>query len=137
MEKINVTEKLEVGLNAVIERVANEDDSAEKYGIVGINVFATPAMIGLIESTSKNVVAPLLPVGFTTVGTKIDVQHLAATPMGMKVKSISTLTEISGKKLTFKIEVFDEVEQIGSGTHERFIVATDKFMERVNNKATK
>lgn len=135
MENIDITEKLELGLNAVIEKNVEEKDSAENFGNIGVNVFATPALISLIEVAAKSAVGLHLPNGYATVGTKIDVAHLAATPIGMKVNASATLIGISGKKLTFKVEVYDEVDKIGEGTHERFIINTDKFMEKVNKKA--
>ncbi len=90
---------------------ATEENTAKKFGSGSVNVFATPAMIGLMEKASIEAVDHLLPDGYATVGTKIDVKHLAPTPIGMIIIAKAELEEIEGKKLKFKVEAFDEVEK--------------------------
>ena len=126
--------KLQVGFSAEIERVVTEKDTAESFGSGGASVFATPMMIGLMENAALKAVDMHLPKGHATVGTHIDVSHLAATPVGMKVHARAELIELKGKRLKFKVEAYDEKEQIGIGSHERYIIDIDNFMERVSAK---
>lgn len=134
MNEFEVMEKIKVGLNSSIETDVKSEHSASKYGSGMVDVLATPAMIALMECTAKNAVDLHLPVGYTTVGTKVDVVHIAATPIGMKITVNAKLIEIKGKKLIFRVEAFDEVEKIGEGIHERYVINSDKFMEKVNSK---
>ena len=108
--------------------------SARALGSGAVDVYATPAMIALMEQTAAQSVAPHLEEGFCTVGTALNVSHEAATPMGMKVWCNSVLLEISGRKLTFRVEAFDEKGRIGAGTHERFIVRQQSFEARARAK---
>lgn len=125
---------LQVGLNAERELMVSKVNTAKQYGSGAIEVFATPAMISLMEGASMDAVQSFLPEGFGTVGTSIQVNHVAATPIGMKVTAKAEVTQISGKRITFKIEAFDEVGLIGEGIHERYIIEELKFLERVASK---
>jgi predicted thioesterase len=125
---------LKVGLEGLASVAVNESNTAIAYGSGGVAVFATPAMIGLMEKAALSSVDSLLGEGMTTVGTVINVQHLAATPVGMNVTASSRLAEIDGRRLVFMVEVRDEVEVVGRGTHERFIVPLQKFMDRAAAK---
>lgn len=99
-----------------------------------IRVLATPEMVRLIEQTAIQAVRPLLKPGQTTVGTRIDVAHLAATPEGMTVTITVELTAVDRRRLTFHVEVRDEVEKVGEGTHERFIIDRDQRLPRLQAK---
>lgn len=99
-----------------------------------IRVLATPEMVRLIEQTAIQAVQPLLSPGQTTVGTRIDVAHLAATPEGMTVTITVELTAVDRRRLTFHVEVRDEVGKVGEGTHERFIINRDQRMPRLQAK---
>src|SRR5262245_52723367 len=99
-----------------------------------IRVLSTPDMIRLIEQTAIEAVAPHLPPGQTTVGTRVDVAHLAATPVGMTVTITVELTEIDRRRLGFRVEVRDELDEAGKGTHERFIVDGAQRMPRLEEK---
>jgi len=127
---------LKTGMNAKMEIIVKESETAASYGSGGVKVYATPAMIGLIENTSLNAVDPFLPEGYATVGTHLDVKHLAATPVGMKVSARAELIEIDRKKLVFKVEAFDEKDKIGEGTHSRFIIEKKKFIKMTEEKAS-
>jgi predicted thioesterase len=105
-----------------------ENNTARKFGSGSIDVYATPAMIGLIEHAALNAVDPLLPRGFSTVGTELNIRHIAATPIGLRVRATAKLMEIDGRKLVFQVEAYDEREKIGEGMHQRYIVQVDKFM---------
>ncbi len=126
--------KLQKGLTAKIETTVKYKDTAANFGSGGVEVFATPVMIGLMENAALSAVDLHLPKGYATVGTHLDVKHLAATPMGMKVYAVGELIEIDGRRLVFKVEAYDEEEKIGEGRHERYIINLDKFMDRVNDK---
>lgn len=111
------------------------DNTALKFGSGSVDVFGTPAMIALMEEASINTVDKNLPDGFATVGIELNIKHIAATPKGMNITASAELTEIDGKRLVLKVEAFDEVEKIGEGTHQRFIIELDKFKNRVQGKS--
>lgn len=123
--------KLKIGLTNKFEKRVLFDDTAEMIGSGNLQVFATPMMIAMMESASKDLVQPYLEEGKTTVGTSVDVKHIAATKMGKKVWAIAELIEMDQKKFVFKVEAFDENKKIGEGTHERFIVDCKKFLSKL------
>jgi fluoroacetyl-CoA thioesterase len=123
------------GLNAEIESIVSEADTAARWGSGLVPVYSTPALVGLMESAAVQALAGHLEPGQTTVGGRIDVHHLAPTPVGMKVWARAQLVEIQGRQLTFHIEARDEVEAIGQAIHERFIVDEGRFMGKVQSKA--
>jgi len=111
------------------------ENTASAVGSGGVDVFGTPMMIGLMEMAALHLVQPHLGPGETTVGTLVNVRHLAATPVGMKVRATARLTEVQGRRLVFAVEAWDEVEKIGEGVHERAIVQQEKFLNRTAQKA--
>ena len=125
---------LHLGMKSEKSEQVTEYNTAIRYGSGGVAVYATPAMIGLMEGTCLAAVDPHLPAGLATVGTQINVSHLAATPVGMTVRATAELTEIAGKKLSFRIEAYDEKEKIGEGTHQRYIIDINKFLQRAESK---
>jgi len=118
---------LNIGIKGRKEITVTEELTADRFGSGLIDVYATPAMIGLIEGTAAESVQGELEDGMTTVGTKINIAHLAATPVGMKVRAETELTEVDRRRLVFSVNVFDEAGKIGEGIHERFIVDRAKF----------
>ncbi|MBF4695612.1 thioesterase family protein [Fusibacter ferrireducens] len=125
---------LKIGDQFTSELIVEEKHTAAAFGSGSIFVFSTPMMIGLMENAALKCAEMGLPEGQSTVGTFVNVKHMAATPMNMKVKAIATITEIEGKKLTFAVEAFDEKEKIGEGTHGRYVIDAEKFLKRVNEK---
>lgn len=125
---------LKVGDRFESELIVEEKHTAAAFGSGSIFVFSTPMMIGLMENAALKCAGEGLPEGQSTVGTFVNVKHLAATPMNMKVRAVATLTEIEGKKLTFQVEAYDEKEKIGEGTHGRYVIDSEKFLKRVNEK---
>ncbi|MBO6089487.1 MAG: thioesterase family protein [Lachnospiraceae bacterium] len=125
---------LELGLKGKQEAVVEEKYTAKALGSGGLDVLATPAMIALSEKTCLLSVQDYLEEGTSTVGTQVNMAHLAATPVGMKVTCESELIEIDRRRLKFSVVVFDEKEKIAEGTHERFIVDNMKFVEKANAK---
>lgn len=126
--------KLQLGLSATVETVVTEKDTAMSFGSGVIDVFSTPSMIGLMEKAALSSVDLHLPKGYVTVGSYIDVRHIAATPIGMKVRAYAELIKIEGRSLTFKVEAFDEVEKIGEGIHQRHIVNIQRFLNKTYGK---
>jgi len=125
---------LMIGLNAEITLTVTEADTAANWGSGLVPVFGTPSLVGLMEAAAVKALDGHLPEGQTTVGGHIDVHYLAATPVGMQVRARAELTSIDGKKLTFQIEAWDEVEKIGEALHERFVIDTEKFIARAQAK---
>jgi len=125
---------LQLGIKGKQTVTVNHAQTAAFYGSGALEVFATPAMIALLEETAWKSVQPYLDAGCGTVGTRVDVRHLAATPLGMQVTCESELVEIDRRRLVFKVDVFDESGKIGEGTHERFIIQNDKFFAAANAK---
>lgn len=125
---------LEVGIKGHQEMTVTEELTAKAVGSGVMDVFATPAMLALMEKTAFTSVAEHLPPGCGTVGTKVDIEHVASSPVGMKITCDSELTAVEGRKLVFRVEAYDEKGLIGRGTHERFIVESQKFQEKTNRK---
>ena len=126
---------LKTGMTARIERTVTDEDTAIRFGSGEVAVFATPMMIALMEKAALSAVDPELPAGYATVGTTVEISHLASTPVGMQVYATSELVEINGKKLKLRIEAFDEKEKIGEGWHGRYIIQTEKFLESTRKKS--
>ena len=123
-----------VGLSAESKITVSETDTAEHLGSGSIPVYATPALVALMENAAVHALEGNLPPGHTTVGGHIDVRHLAATPVGMLVRAKAELVEVQGRKLVFQIRAWDEVEQIGDAHHVRFVIDTEGFMIKVKAK---
>ena len=128
---------LEAGKTFVIEKEVTTLDTAKVFGSGELEVLATPKMIALMEEASYKCVADGLDTGSSTVGTYLDVKHLAATPVGMKVRVESTLDAVDGRKLTFTVKAYDEAGLIGEGKHERFVIFAEKFVAKTYSKLDK
>jgi predicted thioesterase len=124
--KINTQNKLEM--------IVTEDQLASKVGSGAADVFATPMMVALMENSAMQCLADFLDEGETSVGIEISVSHTSATPLGMNVYAISTITAVDGRKVDFDIEAFDECGKIGTAKHSRFVVNFEKFMQKTNAK---
>lgn len=127
-------QELKPGLNATVEIVVGTRDTAAHVGSGEIGVLATPIMVTLMETAALQAVERFMPPGQQTVGTRLDISHTAATPVGMRVRATSELIKVEGRKLTFKLHAEDEVESIGGGTHERLIISVDRFDQRMQKK---
>ena len=125
---------LTVGSKGKAETVVTETNTAAAVGSGLVPVFATPYMIALLENAAVNAVQAGLEEGQGTVGTRLEVTHDAATPVGMKVWAEAELTAVEGKKLTFAVNAFDEAGPIGGGVHERFIITVDRFLAKAEAK---
>ncbi|ADW18537.1 Thioesterase superfamily [Desulfobulbus propionicus DSM 2032] len=123
--------QIPTGIKGKEELVVTFEETAAKYGSGLVEVYATPAMVALMEKTCLKSVLPYLPEGFGTVGIKVDISHGKATPVGMKVTCESTLVEVDRRRLVFELLAYDEKGEIGRGRHERFIIDPKKFMEKL------
>lgn len=128
---------LTLGLTKEKRMTVAEEQTAISMHSGGLQVFATPAMIALMEEAALECAADHLEPGMTTVGTKVCIEHIAPTPVGSAVRAVATLTEIDRRRLVFSVEAYDETEKIGFGTHERFITDSAKFQEKCNRKANR
>jgi len=133
----NATGGLAAGLTYTRSITVTDDLTPAHLRQDPIRVLSTPDMIRLVEQTAIDAVAPHLGPGQTTVGTRVDIAHLAATPVGMTVTITVTLTEVDRRRLGFRIEVKDEVDEAGKGTHERFIIDGAQRLPRLEAKLAK
>ena len=125
---------LSVGIKGNLERTVTEDLTAEALGSGLLPVFATPAAVALAEETAWRSVAGELEEGQSTVGTLMELAHIAATPLGMKVRCETELVEIDRRKLVFAVKIYDEKEKVADGRHERFIIDNAKFLSKAESK---
>lgn len=125
--------ELKIGLKAEFEIIVSPRDTASQYGSGSLEVFATPAMVALMEKTAMLCIANCLEENQNSVGTEINVKHIKATPLGEAVLCIAELIEIDRSKLVFKVEAFDTKGMIGLGTHKRFLIDEQKFMANLDS----
>lgn len=125
---------METGICGVQTIVVTEQQTAKHLSSGELAVFATPCMIALMENTAYRSVQPCLEPGQGTVGTLLNVKHLAATPVGMEVRCETKLIEVDRKRLVFEVKAFDACGLIGEGVHERFIVDNQRFMQKAESK---
>ena len=129
--------QLKQGLVGRASLVVAEDHTAPRVGSGRVHVLATPVMINLIEAAALAAVEHLLPAGHQSLGTVLNVRHVAATPVGMRVEATAEVIEIDGRTIRFRVEAHDEKELIGDGTHERVVVNVAKFDQRIQAKLLK
>lgn len=123
-----------VGMKGRAETLVSEQNSAIAAGSGTLPVFATPWMCALMEQASWTAVASALAPGESTVGTKLDITHSSATPLGLKVWAESEVTLVDGKRIEFKVTAYDEKGLIGEGTHERFQINDERFLSKAARK---
>jgi len=127
-------EALKPGLRGRAELVVGEEHTAPRVGSGRVRVLATPVMINLIEAAALDAVERLLPPGHQSLGTVLNVRHIAATPVGMRVTASAEVVAVEGRTVRFRVEAHDERELIGDGTHERVVVNVAKFDQRIQKK---
>jgi len=125
---------LHPGLNGHIEIVVGDEHTAPHVGSGRVRVLATPIMVNMMEAAALQAVEGLLPAGHQTVGTHLDITHVAATPVGMRVRAHAELTKVDKRTLTFSVHAEDEKERIGEGLHERIIIDLERFDARMQAK---
>jgi predicted thioesterase len=124
-----------VGLKGELRRQVTDDIAINFLGLEGARVLATPFMVNLIEMTCRDSILPLLDPGFDSVGTEVNVKHLAATPLGMHVTFTSEVLAVEDRRIRFKVAAFDDKEQVAEGTHERFVINVERFAKRLAEKS--
>ena len=128
------TDKLNPGLKGTSELVVAEEHTAPRVGSGRVHVLATPVMINVIEAAALAAIEHLLPDGYQSLGTRLDIRHFAATPVGMRVRAEVEVLKVDGRTVTFGVAVADEKEPVGDGTHERMVVNVSRFDVRVQDK---
>ena len=131
---MDCSEYLEVGMLREERSRVEEANTAETVGSGRLAVYATPAMLALMEKAAADLAEGGLPDDWTTVGVSLNVSHTAATPVGMEVRAAAELTAIEGRKLTFKVTAWDEIGKIGAGVHERVAVSAGDFLRKAESK---
>ena len=128
---------LRVGIEGEGRLTVTENDTAAAVGSGALEVFSTPSMIALMEKASRELVQPYLEEGQSTVGTRLEVSHVAASPIGAHIHAESTLVEIDRRMLTFEVKAYADGELIGEGRHQRCIIYAERFMEKALAKQKK
>ncbi|CAG0978449.1 MAG: thioesterase family protein [Anaerolineae bacterium] len=128
---------IELGIKGTRMITVTEDVTARHLGSGGVKVFATPAMILLMEGAAVNAIDALLPEGQASVGIEVSVKHLAATPIGFQVRAEAEVISVEGRKVLFKVTAWDDQELIGEGTHTRFVIDKARYFARIEEKQQK
>ena len=135
MDGVKTASALRPGLKGNVEMVVGAQHTAPHVGSGRVHVLATPVMVNLMEAAALQAVEGLLPEGHQTVGIHLDITHVAATPVGMRVRAHAELSKVEQRTLTFKVYAEDEKERIGEGMHERIIINLERFDARMQQKA--
>ena len=130
----DLASKIQPGLKGEAGLVVSEEHTAPRVGSGKVHVLATPVMINLFEAAELAAIESLLPPGHQSLGTVLNVRHIAATPVGMRVQATAIVQAVDGRTIRFTVEARDERERIGDGTHERVVVNVAKFDQRVKRK---
>ena len=128
------TSTLAAGMTHEVHSEVTEKNTARVVGSGSLDVYATPCMAALMERAAAELCERECPAGWTTVGTALSISHHAATPVGLSVRAVAKVTAVDGRKITLKVTAYDAREEIGSGTHERFAVASEKFLAKAESK---
>ena len=123
--------ELKPGMTGEATTTVVHENTAAAVGAGGVEVFGTPMLVALMENASWRTVADGLDEGYVTVGTHVNISHLAATPLGQHVRATAELIEIDGRRLVFRVEAYDERQKVGEGQHERAIVQLERFLSRI------
>ena len=126
-DPLDLTGALHAGLKGYVETLVTEQHTAPHVGSGRVHVLATPVMVNLMEAAALQAVEGRLPQGYQTVGTHLDITHVAATPVGMHARAYAELSKIEKRTLTFKVHAEDDKERIGEGIHERVIINLERF----------
>ena len=125
---------IKVGIVGEVKDIVNDRNIAKTLRSGELKVYATPAMVALMEEAAYKSIQSELEDGKGTVGTVMNIRHIDSTPIGMEVTAKSELIEVDRRRLVFKVEAFDEHGKIGEGIHERFIIDNDSFQNKTDNK---
>lgn len=134
---MELTEKITVGLCREETMTVGINHTARALGSGSLSVLGTPAMTALMEQAATNLAQALLPEGWTSVGTALAIEHVAATPVGARVRAVAHVEAVEGRRLRYAVEAFDEAGLIGRGTHDRYVVEAGKFLAKAQDKLNK
>lgn len=126
--------EITVGMKGTVSTIVEREDTAYEVGSGSLLVYATPCMVALMEGAACEAIAEALPEDKTTVGTMLNIAHLSATPVGLEVRAEAEVTEVDGNAITFAVTAYDEAGKIGEGTHKRFIVTSQRFLDKAYAK---
>ena len=126
--------EITVGMKAEVFSFVEKEDTAKEVGSGSLLVYATPCMVALMEGAACEAIEEAMDDTKTSVGTELNIQHISATPVGLEVPAEATVTAVDGKVITFEIHAYDEAGEIGTGTHKRVIVPTQKLLEKAYTK---
>ena len=126
--------EITVGMKAEVSTLVEREDTAAEVGSGSLLVYATPCMVALMEGAACEAIEEAMDDDKTTVGTELNIKHLSATPVGLEVRAEAEVTAVEGKKITFRVAAYDEAGEIGSGTHERFLVDSQRFLDKTYQK---
>lgn len=125
---------IEIGMKGEASTLVEREDTAAEVGSGALLVYATPCMVALMEGAACEAIEAGLDEGQTTVGTELNIRHVSATPVGLEVRAEAEVTAVEGKAITFKVTAYDEAGVIGEGEHKRFIVSSQKFLDKTYSK---
>lgn len=126
--------QIEIGMRGEASTLVEREDTAAEVGSGSLLVYATPCMVALMEGAACEAIEDALAEGQTTVGTELNIKHVSATPVGLEVRAEAEVIAIEGKAITFKVTAYDEAGVIGEGEHKRFIISSQKFLDRTYGK---
>ena len=126
--------EITVGMIGEVATEVEREDTAAEVGSGSLLVYATPCMVALMEGAACEAISDAIPEGKTSVGTELNISHIAATPVGMQVRATAEVTAVEGSMVTFKVEAFDEAGKIGEGTHKRAVITTQRFLDKTYAK---
>lgn len=126
--------EITVGMKGIAETAVEREDTAYEVGSGDLLVYATPCMVALMEGAACDAIAEAIPEGKTSVGTMLNISHVAATPVGMNVRAEAEVTEVDKNIITFQVTAYDEAGKIGEGTHKRAVITSQKFLDKVYAK---
>lgn len=127
-------DEIKIGLVREAEITVNQEMTADHIGSGSLQVFATPAMVAFVEQVCRKMADERLPEGQSTVGIRVDVRHLAPTPLGGQVRLRAEITAFDGRQIEYKVNLWDETELVGEANHIRAIIDEDRFLKRVQAK---
>ena len=126
--------EITIGMKGEVSTLVEREDTALEVGSGSLLVYATPCMVALMEGAACEAIEAALPEGKTTVGTELTIKHISATPVGMAVRAEAEVTAVDGNAITFNVVAYDEAGKIGEGTHKRYIVSTQRFLDKTYEK---
>lgn len=126
--------EISIGMKGEASTLVELEDTASEVGSGSLLVYATPCMVALMEGAACEAIADSLPEDKTSVGTEMNISHIAATPVGLEVRAEAEVTGVDGNTITFRVTAFDEVGKIGEGTHKRVVVSTQRFLDKAYAK---